>query len=134
MLCKVVFGPFARYSNFGDVSGKVDAIMISKTDYVTNIDIFDDTWINLYQMSNIKLFTAFGRVKVVIPHHTIITLATVNKKYGGAGSGLCMETNDSFVKCHSWIMVNGSDIYVRGYFEADVPVGANMYFGGFWIN
>ena len=121
-------------SDLDDVFGKVDATLLSKTDYVTNTAVFDETWINVYKMSNLKLFAAFGRAKVVIPHHTIITLATVNGKYGGAGGGLCTETNDNFVKCHSWLVVNGSDILVQGYFEADVPVGANMYFGGFWIN
>ncbi len=121
-------------SDLGDVSGKVDASLLSKTDYVTNTAVFDETWMNLYQMSNLKLFSAFGRVKAVIPHHTIITLATINGKYGCTGGGLCTETNDNFIKCHSWLVVSGSDILVRGYFEVDVPVGANMYFGGFWIN
>ena len=101
---------------------------------MTNTAVFDETWISVYQMSNIKLFTAYGRVKAVIPHHTIITLATVNGKYGGAGGGLVAETNDNFIKCHSWIVKNESDIIVNGYFDADVPIGANMYFGGFWIN
>lgn len=122
------------YSDLANVAGKVDATLLSKTDYVTNTAVFDETWISVYQMSNIKLFTAYGRVKAVIPHHTIITLATVNGKYGGAGGGLVAETNDNFIKCHSWIAKNESDIIVNGYFDADVPIGANMYFGGFWIN
>lgn len=121
-------------SDLANVAGKVDATLLSKTDYVTNTAVFDETWISVYQMSNIKLFTAYGRVKAVIPHHTIITLATVNGKYGGAGGGLVAETNDNFIKCHSWIAKNESDIIVNGYFDADVPIGANMYFGGFWIN
>ena len=121
-------------SDFADVANKVDATLLPKTDYVTNTAVFGSNWINLYQMSNLKLFIAFGTVKAVIPHHTIITLATVNGKYGGAGGGLCAETNDNFVKCHSWLVVSGSDILVQGYFDTDVPVGANMYFGGFWIN
>ena len=121
-------------SDFADVANKVDATLLPKTDYVTNTAVFGSNWINLYQMSNLKLFIAFGTVKAVIPHHTIITLATVNGKYGGAGGGLCAETNDNFVKCHSWLVVRGSDILVQGYFDTDVPVGANMYFGGFWIN
>ena len=121
-------------SDLANVAGKVDATLLSKTDYVTNTAVFDETWISVYQMSNIKLFTAYGRVKAVIPHHTIITLATVNGKYGGAGGGLVAETNDNFIKCHSWIVKNESDIIVNGYFDADVPIGANMYFGGFWIN
>lgn len=120
-------------SDFADVSGKVDATLLPKTDYVTNTAIFDNDWINLYHMSNLRLFTAFGRVKAIIPKHTIITLATFNGKYGGAGGGVCTETNDNFVKCHSWI-TKESDILIKGYFEMDVPVGANMYFGGFWIN
>ena len=122
------------YSDFADVANKVDATLLPKTDYVTNTAVFGSNWINLYQMSNLKLFIAFGTVKAVIPHHTIITLATFNGKYGGAGGGLCAETNDNFVKCHSWLVVSGSDILVQGYFDTDVPVGANMYFGGFWIN
>ena len=121
-------------SDFADVAGKVDATLLPKTDYVTNTAIFGSNWINVYQMSNLKLFIAFGTVKAVIPHHTIITLATINGKYGGAGGGLVVETNDNFVKCHSWLVVSGSDIIVQGYFDTDVPVGANMYFGGFWIN
>ena len=123
-----------KNSDFANVAGKVDAVLLPKTDYVTNTAVFDETWISVYQMSNTKLFTAFGRTKAVIPHHTIITLATINGKYGGAGGGLCAETNDNFVKCHSWLVVSGSDILVQGYFDTDVPVGANMYFGGFWIN
>lgn len=122
------------YTNLAVVSGKVNAELLLITDYVTNVDVFDESWMRVYQMSNLKLFVAFGKTKAVIPSHTIITLATVNKKYGCTGGGLSVQTNDNFIKCHSWLVANSPDILIQGYFDTEVTIGVNMYFGGFWLN
>ena len=134
LLCKPALRTSGRYTNLAVVSGKVNAELLLITDYVTNVDVFDESWMRVYQMSNLKLFVAFGKTKAVIPSHTIITLATVNKKYGCTGGGLSVQTNDNFIKCHSWLVANSPDILIQGYFDTEVTIGVNMYFGGFWLN